>query len=115
MKIMPLISRSKSISPKIDRSLQKFGGDIEIARKKRHLTIASLCDRAGISLPLYDRLVAGNPGTSIGAYASVMFALGLGTPFETLADAAKDDTGLLLEEARLPQRIRNPRKQTGAL
>jgi transcriptional regulator with XRE-family HTH domain len=95
--------------------LQKFGHDIEIARKKRHLTMASLCERAGISIPLYVRLISGNPGTSIGAYARVLFALGLGTPFDVLADAAKDDIGLLLDERRLPQRIRGPGKQTGAL
>lgn len=103
------------MSPKISRSLKKFGHDVDVARKKRHLTIATLCERAGITAPLYGRLIAGNPGTSIGAYATVLFALGLGTPFDALADVAKDDTGLLLDEQRLPQRVRNPRKQTGAL
>jgi transcriptional regulator with XRE-family HTH domain len=92
-----------------------LGHDIEIARKKRHLTVAALCERAGISAPLYHRLVAGNPGTSISAYAGILFALGFGTPFDTLADMAKDDTGLLLDEGRLPQRIRNSGKHTGAL
>jgi transcriptional regulator with XRE-family HTH domain len=109
------LQRRSGLSPRIERSLQKFGRDIEIARKKRHLTVAAICERAGISSPLYNRLISGNPGTSIGAYAGVLFALGLGTPFDALADIAKDDTGLLLDEARLPQRIRQSRKQTGAL
>ena len=67
------------LPPRIARSLQKLGSDIEIARKKRRLTVAALCERAGISAPLYQRLVTGAPGTSVGAYAMVLFALGTGT------------------------------------
>jgi transcriptional regulator with XRE-family HTH domain len=104
-----------SLSPRIARSLAKLGHDIEVARRKRRLTVANVCERAGISAPLYARLARGEPGTSIGAYARVLFALGVGTPFDSLLDAAQDDAGLLLEEARLPKRIRHSRKITGAL
>jgi len=104
-----------SISPRIARSLGKLGNDLEIARKKRRLTVASLCQRAGISVPLYRRMVEGAAGTSIGAYAMVLFALGFGTPFDSMVDVARDDTGLLLDERRLPQRVRPPRNKTGAL
>jgi len=103
------------LPPRIARSLVALGRDIDIARKKRRLTIAALCERAGISAPLYARMVAGAPGTSVGAYAMVLFALGMGTPFDGLMEVSKDDAGLLLEEERLPKRVRNPRKQSGAL
>lgn len=103
------------LPPRIQRSLAKLGRDIDIARKKRRLTIESLCERAGVSMPLYFRMVEGGGGTSIGAYAMVLYALGLETPFENLADAGKDSTGLLLDEARLPQRVRNSKTRTGAL
>lgn len=112
---MTQVTRTSSLPPRIARSLVKLGHDIEIARKKRRLTIASLCERAGISAPLYRRLVSGSPGTSIGAYALVLFALGRGTPFDTLIDVARDDTGLLLEEERLPRRVRVPRNKSGTL
>ena len=88
---------------------------MDIARKKRRLTVAALCERAGISMPVYWRLVEGATGTSVGAYAMVLYALGLGTPLDTLLDAANDDTGLLLDEGRLPQRVRPARNKTGAL
>ena len=104
-----------ALPPLVARSLLKFGRDIDIARKKRRLTVAAVCERAGISPPLYQRLVAGAPGTSVGAYAMVLFALGMGTPLDTLMDAARDSTGLLLEEKRLPKRVRISRKLTGAL
>ena len=71
--------------------------------------MAALCERAGISLPLYQRLIRGAAGTSIGAYAMVLFALGQGTPFDSLLDISQDDTGLLLDTERLPQRVRTPR------
>lgn len=103
------------IPPRIARSLVALGRDIDIARKKRRLTIAALCERAGISAPLYARMVAGAPGTSVGAYAMVLFALGVGTPFDSLMEVSKDDTGLLLDEERLPKRVRSPRKESGAL
>jgi len=103
------------LPPRIARSMAKFGRDVEVARKKRRLTVAALCERAGISVPVYWRLVKGAPGTSVGAYAMVLHALGLGTPFDDLLDAAKDDTGLLLDEGRLPQRVRTVRNKTGAL
>ena len=112
---MPQTATSSSLSPRIARSLVKMGHDIDVARKKRRLTIAALCERAGISVPLYQRLVKGSPGTSIGAYAMVLFALGMGTPFDDLMDAVRDDTGLFLEEERLPKRVRVPRNKSGAL
>jgi transcriptional regulator with XRE-family HTH domain len=104
-----------SLSPRIARSLEKLGKDIDIARKKRRLTIKSLCERAGISIPLYRRLVKGSPGTSIGACAMILFALGMDTPFTSLLDSSEDYTGLLLEESRLPKRVRNPINNLGEL
>ncbi len=104
-----------TLPPRVTRSLLKLGRDIDTARKKRRLTVAALCERAGISAPLYQRLVAGAPGTSVGAYAMVLFALGMGTPLDALMDAARDDTGLLLDEERLPKRVRMPRNTAGAL
>ncbi len=99
----PSINRPPS---RAERSLIKLGVDIDIARRKRQLTVQMVCERAGISRALYGRLVQGAPGTSLGACAQVLFALGLGTPLESLLDVSKDDAGLLLDEQRLPKRVR---------
>ena len=45
----------------------------------------------------------------------VLLALGMETPFDSLIDPSKDNTGLLLEEARLPKRVRGPRNKAEAL
>ena len=108
-------ANAAALPPRIARSLLKLGRDIDIARKKRRLTVAALCERAGISAPLYQRLITGAPGTSVGAYAMLLFALGMGTPFDKLMDASGDDAGLMLEHDRLPQRVRMARGATGAL
>ena len=47
----------------------------------------------------------------MGAYASVLFALGLAERLETLAAAGQDAVGLQLEQERLPRRIRQPRQR----
>ena len=103
------------VVPAVARSLVKLGRDIEVARKKRQLTVAALCGRAGISASLYKRMTEGRPGTAINAYAMVFFALGLGTPMADLVDAGRDDTGLMLDIERLPRRIRPRRDKSGAL
>lgn len=110
------MKENKSHLPsRIKLSLAKLGEDIEIARKKRRLTTTSLCERAGISRPLYLRMINGAPGTSIGAYAMVLWGLGMGTIFDDLCDSSQDHTGMLLEEGRLPKRIRPRKNLTGAL
>jgi hypothetical protein len=35
-----------------------------------------------------------------------LFVLGFGSPLGTLIDVSRDDTGLLLDEERLPKRVR---------
>lgn len=104
-------SEARLPSLAVERSLVKLGRDIDIARRKRRLTIMDICERANISAPLYQRIVAGHPKVSLGSVAMVLFALGVGTPLSALLDAAGDDIGLLFDESRLPKRIRKPRVQ----
>jgi hypothetical protein len=46
----------------------------------------------------------------MGAYARVLFVLGLTGRLDELADARHDATGLAIEEEHLPKRIRTTRK-----
>jgi hypothetical protein len=57
-----------------------------------------------------NKIEKGEPGVSIGTYATVLFTLGLVDRLAGLAAASTDTVGLELEEERLPQRIRHPRK-----
>jgi transcriptional regulator with XRE-family HTH domain len=109
------LNASSALPSRVAQSLKKLGADVDVARKKRRLTVETVCQRAGISPKLYGRLVRGVPGTSIGAYAMVLFALGEGTPLDDLLDVSRDNTGLMLDESRLPQRVRAPGARSGAL
>lgn len=107
-------SKAYDILPNpVRRSLGKLGRDIRVARKKRRLTVAMMTERVGVSKVTYLKVEKGDPRVGIGIYGTTLMALGLGTPFAEIADAAKDDTGLALEEARLPERVRPKRSGTG--
>lgn len=88
------------------RSLAKFGHDLTVARRKRHLTVAMMAQRTGLAISTYARIEKGDPSVAMGAYAMALFVLGFGEVFTDLADARSDEEGLLLDEQRLPKRVR---------
>ena len=53
----------------------------------------------------------GEPGVSMGTYATVLFVLGMTARLDELADPRHDSVGQALEEERLPRRIRLPGKR----
>ena len=87
-------------------SLEKFAGDIRIARLKRGLTAEQVARSVGVHRSTYGRLEAGDPAVSIGLYAAAVYVLGLGLPFGDLADPRRDEEGQLLDLIRLPKRAR---------
>ena len=96
----------------VKRALAKLGGDLKSARLRRRLTTMMVAERAFISRSTLIKAERGDPGVSLGIYATVMFVLGLADRFAALADVRTDDVGLQLEEGRLPQRIRARRRKT---
>jgi len=52
------------------------------------------------------KIERGEAGVSMGAYARVLFVLGLTSHLAAVADVRSDEVGLALEEERLPKRIR---------
>jgi transcriptional regulator with XRE-family HTH domain len=88
------------------RSLSKFGKDLARARRKRHLTAAMVAERIGVAKSTYARMEKGDPAVAMGAYAMALFVLGFGEALGDLVDARKDEHGLLLDDERLPQRVR---------
>ncbi|MBF0452930.1 MAG: transcriptional regulator [Candidatus Magnetomorum sp.] len=88
------------------RSLKKLGADIHSARLRRRIPADILAERALISRSTLHKIEKGNVGVSMGNYASVLFGLGLGTPFADLADIVNDPHGQMIDENNLPKRIR---------
>jgi len=69
-----------------------------------------MAERASISRTTLNKVEKGDPGVSLGNYATVLFVLGLSDRLASIADVRTDSVGLELEEENLPQRIRRPRK-----
>jgi transcriptional regulator with XRE-family HTH domain len=93
----------------VNRTLTKLGQDIRSARLRRRITAAVMANRAFTTRTTLRKVEKGDPGVSLGIYATVLFILGLISKLEHLADAGSDEVGLQLEEERLPKRIRHPR------
>ena len=65
-----------------------------------------MAERALISRMTLNKVEKGDPGVSLGIYATVLFVLGMTDRLAELADPRHDAVGLSLEAERLPQRIR---------
>jgi transcriptional regulator with XRE-family HTH domain len=90
----------------VRRALSKLGADIRDARRRRRIPTAVMAERAMIVRATLQKAEKGDPGVSMGTYATLLFVLGLTDRLADLADARHDATGLALEDERLPQRIR---------
>ena len=102
---------SSAVPVPVRRALRKLGGDIRDARRRRRIPVAILAERASISRTTLNKAEKGDPGVSRGAYATVLFALGMGDRLADVADPRHDAVGLALEEENLPQRIRLSRRR----
>jgi hypothetical protein len=90
------------------RAVRKLGHDIRDARRRRCIPVAIMAQRASISRTTLNKLEKGDPGVSLGSYATVLFVLGMVDRIADLADLKHDAVGLELEGEHLPRRIRLP-------
>jgi DNA-binding XRE family transcriptional regulator len=98
-----------TLPPKIRRALQALGSNIQLARKKRGLTVAMMAERAGVAKSTYLKVEKGDPSVSMGIYVMTLFTLGFAESLASVADPSRDDQGLVLDMERVPKRIR-PKK-----
>ena len=96
----------------IIKVLHKVGNDISDARKRRRITIALMAERAGISRATLSKIEKGDPTTSMGGYAAVLFVLGMLNRLNELVDSMHDLLGRQLEDEKLPKRIRIPKNKS---
>lgn len=93
----------------VRRALRKLGSDVRDCRRRRRITTELLAERTSMSRVTLAKIERGDPGVSLGKYASALFALGLIDRLASLADVRFDEIGLVLDEERLPKRVRLPR------
>jgi transcriptional regulator with XRE-family HTH domain len=84
----------------------RFGDNLRLARKRRRLTMQMVADRAGISRVTLAKIERGDYTVTLGAYASVLFVLGLEQQLDALG--ADDPLGRKLQDLDLGQRVSPP-------
>ncbi len=89
----------------VRRALRKVGDDIHDARRRRRIPAAVMAERASICRATLVKAEKGDPGVSLGTYATILFSLGMLDRLSDLADIRHDDLGLMLTEESLPKRI----------
>ena len=98
-----------SILPKLQARLTNLGESLRLARLRRRISTMQLAERAGISRPTLHKIEQGDPTVSLGAYANVLFCLGLDADLDSLAN--DDALGRRLQDADLSVRARAPKRR----
>jgi transcriptional regulator with XRE-family HTH domain len=100
----------KSIPIEAAERVKELGYRIRLARTRRGMSIAEVAAKAGINRNTLNALELGKPGVAIGAYITVLWALGLDRTLEGVAHPDSDTHGKTLEASRRPARVRKSQK-----
>ncbi|HEY5122871.1 MAG TPA: helix-turn-helix transcriptional regulator [Ignavibacteria bacterium] len=101
---------NSGISPSVIEISADLGINIKLARLRRKLSITQVAERAGINRVTLWQIEKGSPRVSMGAYAQVIFVLGLE---KDLLNIAKDDIlGRKLQDAKILLKKRAPKIKT---
>ena len=74
------------------------------------MSVADFCERLGVTDKTLAKLETGDGGVRLETLPMARMGLGGLHRLGDMLDPAKDDTGLVLEQARLPERIVSRRK-----
>ena len=102
-------SRKLVLMPKTEKMLADMGENIKLARLRRKLSTDQVAERANISRPTLWAIEKGSGSVAIGAYAQVLFVLGLEKDLVKLA--GDDPLGRKLQDAKLLVKERAPKKR----
>lgn len=101
-------SKKPILLPKTQKILSDMGENIKLARLRRKLSAEQVSERANISRATLWQIEKGSASVAMGAYAQVLFVLGLESD---LSKVALDDTlGRKLQDANLLVKERAPKK-----
>ena len=97
------------LMPSLKKILEELGENIKLARLRRKLSAEQVAERANISRPTLLSIEKGVPGVAIGAYAQVLFVLGLEK--DLLKLAVDDALWRKLQDAELVVKETAPKKE----
>ena len=94
------------LPPDVGQRLVALGHRIRQARLHRKLRQIDLAQRTGMSRSTVEAIERGSPETAMGAYARVLWVMGLDRELEVIADPAVDQEGAALEYSPGERRVR---------
>lgn len=83
----------------LSQALELMGEQIKLARRRRHLSMQDVADRATVTRLTVSKVEHGDPTVSMGIYARVLYALNLEKDLTLVA--ADDALGRQLQDAEL--------------
>ncbi len=101
---------NKSIPIAAVARIKELGYRIRLARKRRRMSITEVAAKAGINRNTLNALELGKPGVALGAYVTVLWALGLDKTLDAVTHPDADIHGKTLEASRRPTRVRKSQK-----
>ena len=101
--------KAVTVLPQTQKLLSQMGEQIRLARLRRHLSSELVAERAGVSRATVSAIEKGSPSVAMGAYATVLHAIG-GLEQDLLLIARDDELGRKLQDLELPQRKRAPKR-----
>lgn len=90
------------------KDLSLVGEQIRLARLRRDLSLEQVVERAQCSIPTLTKVEKGGATVAIGTYLRVLYVLGLHKDILHLAQ--EDPLGRMLQDAKLPHRMRATKK-----
>jgi transcriptional regulator with XRE-family HTH domain len=98
------------LPPEAAAALSTLGEQLALARLRRKESQRQWASRIGISVPTLVRLERGDPGVSMGIYATALWMMGRTGALRELADPAQD-LGALEADIRAATRTRAARSK----
>lgn len=83
----------------VSQNMELMGEQIMLARKRRHLSMQDIADRATVTRLTVSKVEHGDPTVAMGIYARVLYALQLEDDIKLIA--ANDALGRDLQDAEL--------------
>ncbi len=104
------MSIKRTLPAEVAARVREIGYRVRLARARRGMSIAEVADKAGINRNTLNALELGKSGIALGAYVTVLWALGLDKTLDGVAHPDADIHGKTLEASRLPARVRKSKK-----
>src|SRR5271170_7553268 len=108
---MTKASQSRYALPAIAlEQLQKLGGDIALARRRRRMSMRDMAARMMVNLKTVQRLEKGDPTVGIGIVVTALWILGMHRRLGELVAPESDKTALHEDIKHLPRDFRKTKK-----